>query len=130
MRVFRWAGFAGLAALIAAAALGLQHGPATAAGYGSAPYWAPGPGGGDPQGHGRFGHRDPPFQRDGKRPQPGACANNTALGAVLGAGIGGLIGSTTTTDPDGRVAGTAMGALVGAILGGFIGQSIDHQQGC
>jgi hypothetical protein len=54
------------------------------------------------------------------------CAEQTAKGAVLGAGGGALVGATTS----GRHAGqnAVLGAVIGGLLGALVGETIAHRQ--
>ena len=54
----------------------------------------------------------------------GRC-NREAVGAVLGAATGGMIGSTVGSG-DGRQVAIAVGAVIGAVAGAHIGRSIDE----
>ena len=48
-------------------------------------------------------------------------------GMLLGAGLGGLLGSQVGSG-EGQLAAVAIGVLGGAIVGGEVGRSMDHQQ--
>ena len=54
--------------------------------------------------------------------------NRQALGTVLGAAVGGVVGNQVSS---GDPAATAIGTVVGALLGNAAGQSFDHtDRGC
>jgi len=65
-----------------------------------------------------------PYRRPGV-----ACGTNTVVGAAIGAGVGGLIGSQLSDRP-GDGGPTVMGMVIGAIFGGILGQSADRANGC
>ncbi len=116
----------GVAAIVALL-VGLSGMPASADRPDPAPGWdyqhrhawngspPPAPDGYGPRGY----HRNPSV----------ACGTNTVVGAALGAGVGGLIGSQLSDRP-GDAGPTVMGMLIGAIFGGILGQSADHANGC
>ena len=102
--------FLSLAAVVLAMAIAL---PASA----DPPFWAP--------------HRGAPPPPPPPTPyvQQGAC-DRTAIGAVLGAAAGGVVGSQVG-DPNSQAATTIGGLIVGAFVGGVIGHSMDRSdQAC
>lgn len=115
-------------AVIAALLMGLRGLPASADRLDPAPGW-------DLQHrHAWNGNPPPPYGYGphGSFRHPNAtvsCGTNTVVGAVFGAGVGGLIGSRLAERSD-DAGPTVMGMVIGAIFGGILGQSADRANGC
>ena len=61
-------------------------------------------------------------------PLPGQGNQNTQQGAVVGAGIGALLGAVTGDNRDERIRNAAIGAVIGGGLGAAGGANLDRQE--
>lgn len=61
-------------------------------------------------------------------PVPGQTNQNTQTGALVGAGLGALVGAATTENRDDRLQNAAIGAALGAGAGAFVGNQLDRQE--
>lgn len=61
-------------------------------------------------------------------PLPGQGTENTQQGALVGAGIGALLGAATGGDRDERIENAAIGAVLGGALGAIGGNNLDRQE--
>lgn len=65
-----------------------------------------------------------------RRPPVATCdSGNVVAGALVGAGVGGIIASQISRGRDNGGA-TVFGLLAGAVLGGALGQAADRANGC
>lgn len=63
-------------------------------------------------------------------PRAAACdSGNVVAGALVGAGVGGIIASQASRGRD-NAGATVFGVLAGAVIGGAIGQAADQANGC
>lgn len=60
-------------------------------------------------------------------PLPGQTNENTQQGAMIGAGLGALVGAVTADD-DNRLENAAIGAVLGAGAGAVVGTQLDRQE--
>ena len=61
-------------------------------------------------------------------PLPGQGDGNTQTGALIGAGIGAILGAATAENRDDRVENAAIGALLGGSIGAAVGNDLDRQE--
>jgi outer membrane protein OmpA-like peptidoglycan-associated protein len=61
-------------------------------------------------------------------PLPGQTTENTQTGAVVGAGLGLLLGAATGDNREERIENAAIGALIGGGLGAAVGNDLDRQE--
>ncbi len=74
-----------------------------------------------------YPYTPPPAYR---RPPVASCdSGNMVAGALVGAGVGGIIASQISREHD-NAGATVFGLLAGAVIGGAIGQAADRANGC
>ncbi|EPX84908.1 Outer membrane protein [Rubellimicrobium thermophilum DSM 16684] len=61
-------------------------------------------------------------------PLPGQTTENTRTGALVGAGLGALVGAATADNDDERLRQAAIGAALGAGAGAVVGNQLDRQE--
>ncbi len=61
-------------------------------------------------------------------PVPGQTNDNAQQSALIGAGIGAVLGAATGSDSEERFRNAAIGAAAGSVLGGVAGTNLDRQE--